>query len=201
MTALSRPVRRLLAIAILILALLAAWTLAVRPLAAKFAGYRQSIAQSRQLIAGYRRVGGARGTLERRLEEARRVRAGQKFFLEGASVGIVAAELQNRLKSIVTTNGGKLKSTQLLTPKERDGRRRVAIRVNMTAETEALARIFHSLESASPYLFLDNVHIRAPRAVTRRRPRSAPRRARAGRIGRDLRVRYDVFGYMQAGER
>ena len=196
MSALSRPVRRLLAIAILALALLAAWTVAVRPLAAKFVYYRQSIAQSHDLLAGYRRVGAARPSIERSLTDARGAQAAQSSFLKGASIEIVAAELQNTVKRIVTTGGGTLKSTQLRPHEDSEAWRRVAIRVDLAADVEALVRILHSLEAANPYLFVDNVSIRAPRAARRaRRKTAAPARPAAGT--RELRVRWDVYGYMR----
>ncbi len=74
MSALSLPVRRLLAVALVVLAVVGLWNFGVRPLAAEFAAYRSSIARSESLLARYRRVGSAREGLSRRLEAARRAR-------------------------------------------------------------------------------------------------------------------------------
>lgn len=191
MMAMSLLVRRLLALVLLFAALAAVWLFLAQPVMAKFAAYRQSIAQSNEFLARYRRVAGGREQLEKALEEARRAGASSGRFLEGSSTEIVAAGLQNDVKKIIAASGGELKSTQLRQDEDEKEWRRVTIRVNMSAGVEATMQIFHAIESANPYLFLGNVQIRAPRLSKRRR-------AKVSATQGVLQVRYDVYGYMRA---
>ena len=191
MMAMSLLVRRILALALLIAVLAALWLFLAQPVMAKFAGYRQGIAQANEFLTRYRRVAGGREALEKALERARRARAATGRFLEGSSTEIVAAGLQNDVKTIISASGGELKSTQLLPHEDEKEWRRVTIRVNMSAGVEATTQIFHAIESANPYLFLGNVQIRAPRISKRRRTKATAAQG-------VLRVRYDVHGYMRA---
>lgn len=189
--AMSSIVRRILALAMLIASLAVLWLFLAVPVIAEFTAHRQSIAQSKEFLARYRRVARGREDLEKALARARRARAASGRFLEGSSTEIVAADLQNDVKKIIAASGGSLKSTQLLPHEDEKEWRRVIIRVNMSAGVGATTQIFHAIESANPYLFLGNVQIRAPRVSTRKRVAT---RAAQG----VLQVRYDVHGYMRA---
>ncbi len=191
MMAMSLLVRRILALALVVAVLAALWLFLAQPVTAKFAAYRQDIAQSNEFLTRYRRLAGGREDLEKALERARRARAATGRFLAGSSAEIVAAGLQNDVKKIISASGGELKSTQLLAHEDEKEWRRVTIRVNMSAGVEATTKIFHAIESANPYLFLGNVQIRAPRISKRRRVKTTAAQG-------VLQVRYDVHGYMRA---
>ena len=189
MVTLSPVLRRALAVAILAAILAALWALVVQPVTARFESYDRAITQSQALLARYLRTGGTRERLQAQLEQMRQTQASLGGFLEGGSGELVAAQLQNTVKKLVDANDGELKSIQILEEQEENNFRRVAIRVTMTADTEAVQKIFYSLETANPYLFLDNIDMRARRT-----------RAETGRTrGADnLQVRFDVSGYMRA---
>ncbi len=193
MMAMPLLARRILALLLLFAALAALWLFLAQPVMARFALYRQSMAQSDEYLARYRRMAGGREQLERALEKARRARASSGQFLQGSSTAIIAASLQNDAKKIIAASGGTLKSTQLLQHEDEKDFRRVTIRVNMSGGVEATMQIFHAIESANPYLFLGNVQIRAPRISKRRRTRA---RTAEG----VLQVRYDVYGFMRAAK-
>ncbi len=189
MNALSPAVGRLLAVTILAAAVGAIWVLAVEPVTARYETYQRSIAKSQEDLARHRRDAAARDELESQLRELRRARAASGRFLEGGSIELVAAEIQNRVKTLIDSHGASLKSMQALAPEEVDGFRKVTVRVNMTGDTQAFQKIFYAVETANPYLFLDNIDVRS------RRPR-----ARRGRppTQSDLQIRFDVSGYMRS---
>lgn len=188
MTALSPLVSRSLAVAILVAALAALWVLLVAPVTEKFEGYGRSISHSRELLVRHLQIAAQRARLERELEELRRAQSSTGRFLEGGGIELVAAEAQNKVKNLIDANGATLKSTQILPAQEKDNFRKLTIRVTMSADTEALQKIFHALETANPYLFLDNIDIRSRR-----------RRARRGRSVSqgELQIRFDLYGYMR----
>ncbi|MEE8279319.1 MAG: type II secretion system protein GspM [Alphaproteobacteria bacterium] len=188
MTALSPLVSRSLAVAILVAALAALWVLLVAPVTEKFEGYGRSISHSRELLVRHLQIAAQRARLETELEELRRAQSSTGRFLEGGGIELVAAEAQNKVKNLIDANGATLKSTQILPAQEKDNFRKLTIRVTMSADTEALQRIFHALETANPYLFLDNIDIRSRR-----------RRARRGRSVSqgELQIRFDLYGYLR----
>lgn len=198
---LSPLISRALALAILGAFVWAAGGLAVAPLVAKYRLNQDTIAASGELLQRYRRLGRARPSLEEQLAEARQRLAPAGLYLSGASDALVAAGLQNRVKAVVEGGGGKLNSTQILAARDEGNFRRVAIRVQMTVTVEPLQAVFHGLESAKPYLFIENVDIR--RRVTKRRRRQRrdqPVAAPAPEGESRLTVRFDLYGYTRGGE-
>lgn len=188
MTVLSPVLSRSLAVALLGLVLAALWVLLVEPLTAKFESYDRSIGHSRELLARHMRIATGRAQLEARLAALRQARFSTGRFLEGGGTELVAADVQNKVKSLIDANGATLKSMQILPAQEEDIFRKVTVRVNMSANTEALQKIFYALETANPYLFLDNADIRSQR--------SRARRGRSVSQG-ELQIRFDLYGYMR----
>ncbi len=186
----SRIMSRFLALAILAAIVALLWLFVVLPVTAKFDTYDESMAQSEELLARYLRMSGARADLEAALEETRRDQASVSGFLTGASIQWVAADLQNKLKRLINANGGELNSIQMLPQEAENGFHKVAMRVVMTGDTETLRRVIYTIETANPYLFLDNLDIRAQRKRTQKNE---------NRAAEKLQVRYDVYGYMPAG--
>lgn len=189
MSALSPAVGRLLALALLVVAVGAVWVLAVAPVTARYEAYERSIAQSQELLARHLRIAAARDELESQLQELRRAHAASGRFLDGGSIELVAAEVQNKVKTLIDAHGASLKSMQALAPEEVGGFRKVTVRVNLTGDTQALQKIFYAVETANPYLFLDNVDVRSRRPLARRGQAASES---------DLQIRFDVSGYMRS---
>ena len=110
-------------------------------------------------------------------------------FLEGSSDTLIAAQVQNRVKTSVDAAKAELKSSQVL-PAEADGKlKRIAVRDQMSATTAGLLAVFHDLEAQSPLLFLDNVTLQV-------RPMALRDRNDPG-SGEVIDVQFDVYGYTQ----
>ncbi len=189
---LSPVVSRAMALAILAALVWAAHAFAVVPLSARFRLYEESIARSEELVQRYRRIGASRPVLESQLAEARRRLSPEGLYLAAASDALVAADLQNRVKAIVEQRDGKLSSTEIVPARDEGQVRRIGIRVKMTATTEDLQEIFHGLEAAKPYLFIDDVVLRIRSA---RRGKNKTSQAES-----TLTVGFELFGYTRAGE-
>ncbi len=187
MNALSPVVSRLLALAILAAAALGVWAGVVEPVKARFAEHDRTIEQSRDLLTRHMRIALERQHLEARLTALRETQSTSGRLIEGDSVELAAAGVQNKLKALADANGAKLKSTQILPAEDSEAFRRVAVRVTMMADTEAAQAVFHALETATPYLFLDRLDLRGPKRRSRRKKKNEG----------ILQVRFDVFGYMR----
>lgn len=110
-------------------------------------------------------------------------------FLEASNESIAAAELQSKVRSAVQKAKGELRSAQVLFPQDDDTFRRIILRGEAEMTLPALQRVLHELETATPYLFLDNLDIRL----------CAARGAGAGQAEPVLDFRFDVSGFMRRG--
>ena len=179
---------RTLAVVLLLAAIGGTWSLIVEPVMTKYRLSAESIVQSEALIERYSRIARMREPREKQLATLKRLAPSTGGYLEGASDTLAAAKLQNRVKGVVATSGGQIKSSQILPPRDDGNHRAIKIRVQLSADIASLQAIFYLLESENTFLFLDNVDVRRKRA-RRRRNKSAD-------DGR-LTVRSDVSGYVR----
>jgi general secretion pathway protein M len=188
---LSPPVRRIIAVALLVAAIALPYRLIVQPLLEAYAEGSEEVAKQQEMLVRYRKLADSRTDLQARLEQLQAEPSSQAGYLIGESETLVAAELQNLVRTTVERNGGRLESTQILPATSEGAFLRVALRVRMSTDTDGLFRIVYDLESALPYLFLDGIDI----ASRERRLRGSSAGPEAGTLS----VSYDVYGYMRSG--
>lgn len=190
MMRLSLPVRRLLAVALLLATVLLAWSGLVGPLLDSHAEAKVTIERLRLAVGRSREAGREVAALQAELAGLRGRQPSAGGFLPGANESVAAAQLQARLKAAVDRAGGDLRSTQILASRDEGRFRRITVRGQMLLRTSALQRMVHELEAASPYLFLDNVEIRV---------RDAPgdRDGAAAIEDPPLDIRLDLSGYVR----
>jgi general secretion pathway protein M len=188
MSSLSPFTRRLLALALLLAVVYLPYALVAAPILTAYAGTRAEIDAHRDLIQRYRTIAADRGALEEELAMAQRHVFPSQYYLAGENPALVAASLQNRIKTIVESSGGKLLSTQILPSQIEQGATRIAVRVRMTGSIDALYKAFYAIESNRPALFIETVDLNARqvRARAQRDPEQS-----------ELMAGYDVYGYLQ----
>jgi general secretion pathway protein M len=190
MASLSLRSRRFVAVGLLALAGLAFYSFVADPLLAGYADSRRQTAEARATLEHYQALGRDIPELKKQLDALHRRGATGAGYLDGQNETLVAAALQERLKGAVTQTGGRLNSTQVLASSEKGQTRRVTVRGQMQMSIGTLQRVLYTLESGSPYLFVDNLDVRpmvgAPGPETQ---------------GGDalLDVHFDVYGYMRSG--
>lgn len=185
--ALTPRASRLLALGILAALLLLAFFGFVSPL---LDAYRQAGAASEQYRAALehtRNTGSDLAGLRAELARLKEHQASAVGFMQGSNPSLAAADLQNRIKSSVEAARGELRSTQILPARDEGAFRRISIRGQIAVNMAALQRVFYDLESATPFLFLDNVEIRSRPARRSTSPDDDP----------VLEVRFDLYGYMR----
>ena len=188
----SSLLSRTLALVILALALLGGARLVVAPLLAAFQDNASRIEEAEVLLQRYRALAEQRPTMADRIAAQQELAASAAGYLQGPSDALAAAQLQDRVKSVIEGAGGELRSTQILPaqPLEGDlGFRRTTIRVQIVVSVEGLAAILYELETGQPYLLIDDVTVRQERVRRRRRsePESEPM----------LDVNLELFGYLR----
>jgi general secretion pathway protein M len=111
-------------------------------------------------LSRYQRIAATRAALEAKLA-AVKAREPRKGFLRNAGPALAASEVQEVAKNLIEGNGGRLVAVQI-SPHKDDGRfRQVAVNIQMSTSTSALRKILHAIEGAQPYLFVDNLTVRA----------------------------------------
>jgi general secretion pathway protein M len=121
-------------------------------------------------LARYRRVAALRPAIEKEVK-AVETRAGRQYYLKGASPASAAAELQQLVTGIIETNKGRITGSQALPAKEdgkTSGPAKATISVQMNASIIPLLGILHTLETTRPYLFVDQLSVRANQGRTYR---------------------------------
>lgn len=88
-------------------------------------------------------------------------RDSRKFFLKGVSPALASAELQDVVKSVVDSSGGRVLSVQVLPPGDEAGYRRIGATIQISTNIQSLRRTLYALEAKEPYLFIDGLIVRA----------------------------------------
>lgn len=184
---LSPPFQRALAVAILVAIVAVIYFALVQPLIDTYAADNVAIAQQQEVLLRYQRAAQELPVRQKELAALKQDQAKADGFLEGSSDTLIAAQIQNRVKTLANAAKTELKSSQVL-PAAPDGKlKRIAIRGQISATTAGLLTIFHDLEAQSPSLFLDNVTLQA-------RPLTLRDRDNPGN-GNTIDVQFDVYGY------
>jgi general secretion pathway protein M len=183
---------RLLALALLVAVPVFGYLLVIEPVIAAYRDAGQTIARAQELLQSYRERAEQRPQLARLLASAAERADTVTGYLEAVDDALAAAELQDRVKGVVESGGGALRSAQSLEVEPVEavaGVRRAGLKVRFTADIESLATILYDLETGEPYLFVEALSIREPRRQRRRRdePEQAP----------ELDVVVDLYGYMR----
>jgi general secretion pathway protein M len=172
-------VGRLLAVTLLFLALWVLWQVAVGPVVASYRTTAEEITNARALLERYRGLAALRPRLVEQLGQQREEADESTSFLAGATDALAAAAMQDHARTIIDAADGELRSTQILPAKPADetlGIQRAGLRLQFTTAIDGLQRILYDLETAEPYLFVDEIAIREQRTRRRRRdePETAP---------------------------
>ncbi len=190
-------IRKALALTLLLGLVAALWYGGAQPIYAHYVAQEESIDRSQRLLARYQATNAVAQTLDDALARVRAERRAAGYFLEGQSVELAGAEIQERIKTVVEGGGGRLRSTQMLAATEEEDTRRLGLRVHMAGDIEVLQQVLHDLEGMTPYLFIHKLNVQASRAAVR--PSRGKRRRRGRRSDpNELQIRFDLHVYMSA---
>ena len=178
---------RATAIGVLLVLLLVGYSLLVAPLVAAYSQINGEIAQSNELLARYQRVAAQQSAHKALLDRVSATHTESGVYLPGETDALSAARLQEIVNARVESNGGQVRSVQILPPRDDGDFRRVGVRIQMTANVAAVARMLYAFEAGDMFLFVDNLEIS-----------NRQKRQRAGQAtDPDLLVRLDLTGYVR----
>ena len=150
---------RVLALALLALAVLLGVTLLLAPFLLLHRHYDAAIEALQDRINVYRRTAAQTPELKRALD-ALRAKDGRRFFLHNTAPNLASAELQDLVRAAIENNNGRITTIQTAQPRD-DGRfKQVGINVQMFATTPNLQKILYALETQTPYTMVENITVR-----------------------------------------
>jgi general secretion pathway protein M len=149
------------ALAILGVATLLLTALIAVPVLALFAGQTDDLQDSINQLAVYRAEIASRPAVEARLKEALQRASTAPGLLHASNAALGAAEVESDFKSIVSANGGEIRSSQILPATKVNGYEVVAIEYDLTAPMSRLRDVTYAVETHDPYLFIDDATIGA----------------------------------------
>ena len=85
----------------------------------------------------------------------------KKLFLKGTTPALAGADLQDVVKMIVESNSGRVLSSQLLAHRDDNGYRLINAKLQLSTNIQNLRQILYAIESREPFLFVENLNIRA----------------------------------------
>ena len=178
--------KRLLAVALLVVAIVLVLAVLLGPLLLLHKHYDDTITEFTDRIERYRRVA-AQAPEYRKALEVMREKNGRRFFLKNTAANLAGAELQEQVRNAIETNGGRITTSQNQGPRD-DGRfRQIVVTVQFFASTPALQKILLAIEAQPPYLTVESMTLRPLNAFRGFRP--APGQEP------EISVQLDVAGY------
>ncbi len=179
---------KLLAVALSLAVLGATYLFIVSPVLAAYRNAEESLVETRDLVERYEGLALGKATHQGRLEELRVRQTGTGIYLSGATDALAAAELQKRIRDLVSHHGGQLRSIQNLPARTDGGFRGIAVRVQFSANLSSFHLLLYELESEKPLVFVDNLDVRN---------RRGNRRAALENFNPQLTIRFDLAGYLR----
>jgi hypothetical protein len=185
MQAVSVPLRRGLALALLLTVLVLGWTLAIQPLIDLSRDRRDDIAALTDQLAHLKSIIARRPDVERRAASDQASLDAEGGLWTEASAAEVAAGMQDRLRKVVAASNGQLRSTAVVSEAMDHGFRRVTVHFGIEGVLDTVQATLAAIQSARPAMFVDSVAIHATTSGDAHNPPG-------------LTMDVDVSGYMMA---
>ncbi|MBW9261077.1 MAG: type II secretion system protein M [Candidatus Thiodiazotropha sp. (ex. Lucinisca nassula)] len=184
---------RLLALGLLLLLVGVSLFAVIYPVWTLNSHYDETISNHQHQIQLYQRIYSQADHYQSEEARLKRFRQSDRRYLQSKTDSLAKAELQRRVKGVVSSNRGEILSTQIVSNDQEDGFSRVAIRVRMKSTLEDSVSIFHKLESEKPFLFVDEIVIRSRPIARRRLPANKEIKQRLELLDID----FKLVGYMK----
>ena len=104
--------------------------------------------------------------LEKHLAGIKTQDASSSGLLTDRTAPLAAASIQSRLRPLLNRHGAEIRSIQNLPVIEEDGFEKTAVQYVFSLPESGLRDVLYAVETATPYLFLDEVSIRRPENVS-----------------------------------
>jgi Type II secretion system (T2SS), protein M subtype b len=115
-----------------------------------------------KILAKYISLIAEKPVLEKKLASLKEERKAEASnLIEGQTLSLAAASLQETVKDIVTRSGGTISSERVVKPEDLEGFKVITVSMDtILPDTRALRDILYAIETRTPYLVIKDVDIR-----------------------------------------
>jgi general secretion pathway protein M len=92
---------------------------------------------------------------------AMRTKDPNRFTLKNSAANLAGAELQDVVRAAIETNGARINTIQITTPREEGGHRVYVVSCTFQSTVNQLQKVLHGLEAREPYVFVDALNVRS----------------------------------------
>jgi general secretion pathway protein M len=181
---------RVLAIALLLAVLAFLAVMVYVPWQQAHLYYDTEIADRLDRTARYLRIAAQRQNVEKNIALITK-RDARRFYLKASAPALAAAEVQQMAQAIVEANGLAVESTQFASHKDDGPRRKVTVNFRLRGQLPAVQKALYELETALPYVYVDNLAIRSG---AERNFRSSPG------VEPEVSVQFDLYAFARVAK-
>jgi general secretion pathway protein M len=151
---------------------------------------------SEQLVR-YQRLVATLPVLRQELEQVKNRDDTKAFYFAADTPALAGAQLQTEVQDIIRAAGARPVSTQILPIDTKDHPPRIRIRTQLQGPTHSLLKVLYRIESARPFLFIEQMSIRSAAQDIAQRPTRRTRNSNSTppKERDELTVRLDIFAY------
>ena len=134
----------------------------VTPVIAAFSAQSDEIDNSLRQLGFYRAEIASKPVLQAELKALNEKGASVTGVIDADSTAIAQAQLQSQIKSLVETNGGSVRSMQIMPATKQGGFEIIAVQCDLSVPEKRLKDLAYAVAAHTPYLFVDDASVSAP---------------------------------------
>ena len=163
-----QQLQRWLAVGLLIAVVLIIGLVVIVPLVSK--GMEQNETKNNLVfrLQQYERILATKDSVIAGMAKIKEQHEQQGYFNSQKTDALASAEMQEFIKKAIVDAGGQLSSTQALPVSNKDKFSRITVRVRMTGNSEVLRSVLYKIETATPFIIIDQIDIRPMRGKRNR---------------------------------
>jgi hypothetical protein len=158
---------RMLALALVALALALVWFSVLVPLLVWHAARGEDLARKQALLHRMEALADSLPDWQRAQSEVAARGPARPALLAGNTDALAAAALQGMIQDMASRAGTTINSMEILPAEPRGGYRRIGVRVIAEGQYGVLLALWQAIGGASPRMLIDAVNLRGPDARTR----------------------------------
>jgi general secretion pathway protein M len=166
-----QQMQRWLAVGLLIAVVLIIGMVIIVPLVSKGMELHETKNNLVFRLQQYERILATKDTVIAGMAKIKQQHEKQGYFNSQTTDALASAEMQEFIKKAIVDAGGQLSSTQALPVSNKDKFSRITVRVRMTGNSEVLRAVLYKIETATPFIIIDQIDIRPMRGKRNRTTR------------------------------
>ena len=167
MDKINRQQQRWLAVGLLIVVLLLAFSLVIWPIVDKGLELSETKENLAFTLKKYERILAGKENVQKSIASIEEQNQEQGYFNNQGTSALASAQMQEFIKQTIVQAGGQLSSTQVLPSSEGEKEKfeRITVSVRMTGNIEVLRAVLYKLETSTPLIIIDQLDIRPMRSI------------------------------------